>query len=84
MNLLELVQINPYKHHHAHPIVSSSASFIKAYKFNTGGGGVLGTSCSGLYEEALPERGTFFWFKCMKEQGFYKMNKPTEQNQRSE
>ena len=57
MNLLELVQINPYKHHHAHAIVSSSASFIKVYKFNTGGG----TSCNGLYEEALPERGTFFW-----------------------
>ena len=59
MNLLELVQINPYKHHHAHAIVSSSASFIKVYKFNTRGGG--GTSCSGLFGEALPERGTFFW-----------------------
>ena len=61
MNLLELVQINPCKHHHAHAIVSSSASFIKVYKFNTRGGGGGGTSCGGLYEEALPERGTFFW-----------------------
>ena len=39
MNLLELVQINPRKHHREHAIVSSSASFIKVYKFNGGGGG---------------------------------------------
>ena len=84
MNLLELVQINPYKHHHAHAIVSSSASFIKVYKFNTrgGGGGVLPVVA---YMRRLCPKGVpFSGFKCMKGQGFYKMNKPTEQNQQSE
>ena len=84
MNLLELVQINPCKHHRAHAIVSLSASFIKVYKFNTGvgGGGVLPVMA---YMRRLCPKGVpFSGFKCMKGQGFYKMNKPTERNQQSE
>ena len=81
MNLLELVQINACKHHRAHATVSSSASFIKVYKFNTGGG-VLPVMA---YMRRLCPKGVpFSGFKCMKGQGFYKMNKPSEQNQQSE
>lgn len=84
MNLLELVQINPCKHHRAHAIVSSSASFIKVYKFNTGegGGGVLPVTA--YMRRFCPKEVPFSGFKCVKGQGFYKMNKPTEQNQQSE
>ena len=81
MNLLQLVQINLCEHHCANAIVSSSASFIKVYKFNTGGG-VLPVMA---YMRRLCPKGVpFSGFKCMKGQGFYKMNKPTVQNQQSE
>ena len=81
MNLLELVQINACKHHRAHATVSSSASFIKVYKFNTGGGVLPVMAYMG---KLCPKGVPFSGFKCMKGQGFYKMNKPTKQNQQSE